>query len=136
MKTADSNLVINGLYVKSVATGFFGTNYNGKKMLKIMGLPKDVIPFDIVEFLKHGEAYWKDCDGNIAYISYKIQGNNIVCYGSYLGNKKKDIFTHNLRDTSTTMPARHCSRYIGESCMLCIYTKMIGKDESELGIRR
>ena len=129
MKTVDEidkNLVIDGFYVKNVASGFLGSkcNYCGKKMLRMMGLPKDIIPFDIVDFLRRGETYWKDCDGNIAFISFKIQGEWITCFGSYLGRKKTDSFTHDLYNKRITKPVRNSSGDIGTSCMLCIYEYM------------
>ena len=129
MKTVDEidkNLVIDGFYVKNVAGGFLGSSYNycGKKMLRLMGLPKEIIPFDIVDFIHSGETYWKDCDGNIAYISFKIKGDEITCFGSYLGRKKTVSFTHDLYNKRITQPIRNSSQNMAESCMLCIYEYM------------
>lgn len=117
------NPTLNGIYINSVIVGFCGTGSDGRKMLKSMGLPNDTPPFDIYNFISKGRAYWKDCDGNMAYVSFDIKDDKITCFGYYLGNKGMKVICNSLNDRSTTMPARYTSRNIGESCMLCIYEK-------------
>lgn len=121
IKGTKDNPTFNGIYIKSVIVGFCGTGSVGRKMLKNMGLPNDAPPFDIYSFISNGKAHWKDCDGNIAYISFNVKDDKIICFGYYLGNKRTKIIFNSLNSKSTTMSARYASRDIGESCMLCIY---------------
>ena len=47
-QTHDSTRV-KGFYINELIRGFFGDRYEGKEMLKIMGLPPDAVPFSVVE---------------------------------------------------------------------------------------
>lgn len=43
-QTHDSTRV-KGFYINELTRGFFGDHYEGKEMLKRMGLPSDTVPF-------------------------------------------------------------------------------------------
>ena len=86
-QTHDSTRV-KGFYINELIRGFFGDRYEGKEMLKIMGLPPDAVPFSVVVFLQNQRVFWQDKDGNRVTISFKLKPNQLECFGTYLKKRK------------------------------------------------
>lgn len=124
-KTAKINnhLRVNGFYIKDVIKGFFGEFDEGNWMLEQMGLPYNVIPFDVADFLRNGETYWKDCNGKIAYMSFKFEDGYLVCFCSYLGRKYTVTADRDTEGTPSEV-AHNDSHNIGNTCMQCIAEQM------------
>ena len=121
----NDQLKVNGFYIKDVEQGFFGEQDEGKWMLQCMGLPDDVLPFSVAAFLQDKKIRWKDCNGKVASMSFKLKDDQIEFYGSYLGNKKSTRMFREWGDYEEPEKiARLESEAIGNLCMMCIYEKM------------
>lgn len=122
----NNRLRVNGYYIKDVAEGFFGPQDEGRGMLHAMGLPDDTIPFDIVQFLKEGKARWKDKNGHIAFISFRITDEYIHFYSYYLGRKNSVRMKRDWDECyDTASEVAHTeSDAIGNLCMMCICDSM------------
>lgn len=127
MRKKDTNdlVTVKGLYINELVRGFFGEHCEGKKMLQMMGLPSDTLPFSAATFLQKRKVQWKDSDGNIAYISYKYKQNQLECHGSYLKQRKtiRLVLEWGNRE-DMEMIARIESETIGDLCMKCIYENL------------
>lgn len=127
MKKKETNdlATVHGLYINELIRGFFGEHSEGKKMLQMMGLPIDTLPFSAALFLQKRRVQWKDANGNIAYISYKYKLNQLECHGSYLKKRKtlRIILEWGNREDNE-MIARIESEAIGDLCMKCIYENL------------
>jgi len=122
----DDQLKVNGFYVKDVELGFFGEQDEGKRMLQMMGLPTDTLPFSAATLLQDKKVRWKDCNGKVASMSFKLKDDQIEFYGSYLGNKKSTRIFREWGDyEEADKIVRLESEAIGNLCMMCIYEKMI-----------
>lgn len=137
-KIVNNRLRVDGFYIKDAINGFLdmGSETSGEEMLEQMGLPTDVVPFDMAEFLRNREIYWKDSLGRIAFISFKMTDDEIVCFGSYLGNKQFEYMNREWDDDwgpteSLSYIAHTESSNILNSCMNCISEKMIGDSCTE-----
>lgn len=125
-KEINDKTEINGYYINEFTRGFFGDKDEGNWMLIQMGLPADVIPFSAMTFLRNKKACWKDKDGNVASISFKLKENQIECFGNYLGNKKSiRMFCEWGAYEDKEIIARLESEAIGDLCMKCIYENLI-----------
>ena len=128
MKKKETNdlITVHGLYINELKRGFFGEHSEGKKMLQIMGLPIESLPFSAALFLQKRKAQWKDKDGNTAYISFKYKQNTLECHGSYLKKKKtiRLVFEWGNHE-DMEMIAKLESETIGDLCMKCIYDNLI-----------
>lgn len=121
----NDQLTVNGFYIKDVEQGFFGEQDEGKKMLKMMGLPNDVLPFSVITFLQDKKIRWKDSNNKIASISFKVKEEQIEFFGSYLGKKGSARMFREWGDYEEADKITHLeSEAIGNLCMMCIYEKM------------
>lgn len=121
-RKTDSDFKINGYYIQEFNQGFFGEHHEGQKMLKIMGLPTNAIPFSTAKFLQNKRTFWIDNQGNRAYISYRLKTGQLECSGNYLGKKKSlRLFKEWNAYEDMDMIAKLESEAIGELCMKCIY---------------
>lgn len=121
-KEVNNKVKIKGFYVNELTRGFMGEQNEGKAMLKRMGLSSDTIPFSVIKFLQKRKTFWKDITGNVASIHFKTKGNQIECFGSYLGQKKsvrvfREWSIHEDLDKISKLE----SEAIGDLCMRCIY---------------
>lgn len=127
MKKRETNdlVTVHGLYINELTRGFFGGHCEGKKMLQMMGLPIDTLPFSAALFLQKKRIQWKDAKGNWVYISYKYKLNQLECHGSYLNKRKtlRIILEWGNREDNE-MIARIESETIGDLCMRCIYDNL------------
>lgn len=121
-KVINEELKINGYYILDFNKGFLGENKEGYKMLEIMGLDPQIIPFSTAMFLQNRRVRWSDVNGHSATISFHVKPEQIECYGTYLGKRK---FLRVFREWSNyedpDMIARLESETIGELCMKCIF---------------
>lgn len=125
-KETNNQIKISGYYINELIRGFLGEQDEGNKMLRLMGLPTGIVPFSVAIFLQNKKTCWKDKDGNVASISFKLKPNQMECFGSYLGKKKSiRLFREwgNHEDLETV--ARLESEAIGDLCMKCIYENLI-----------
>lgn len=121
-KVINDKVKINGYHIQEFNRGFFGENGEGKRMLKIMGLSPEIIPFSTAIFLQNKRVFWTDRDGNRATISFKMKPDQFECFGTYLGKRKSlRIFREWNNYEDPDMIARLESETIGELCMKCIY---------------
>ena len=124
-KDIDKNTKVSGFYISELVRGFFGEQDEGKKMLALMGLPSERIPFSAASFLLNKQARWADVAGNVAIISFKIHEDQIECFGSYMEQKKSHrMFTEWCMEDDDEMIVRLMSEAIGDLCMKCIYEIM------------
>jgi len=122
----DDQLKVEGFYINDVELGFFGEQDEGKKMLKMMGLPSDTLPFSTAAFIQNRKIRWKDCNGKVASISFKLRDDQIEFFGSYLGNKKSTRIFREWGEYEEAETIAHLeSEAIGNLCMMCIYEKLI-----------
>ena len=110
-QTHDSTRV-KGFYINELTRGFFGDHYEGKEMLKRMGLPSDTVPFSVAVFL--------------VTISFKLKLNQLECFGTYLKKRKSiRLFREWGNHEDPEVIARLESEAIGDCCMRCIYENLI-----------
>lgn len=124
-RNPNEEIKINGLYSKELMQGFFGEQNEGRQMLMNMGLPYNEMPFSAVVFLRNQCIFWKDNNGNVAHISFKLKEQQIECFGTYNGKRKSiRLFRewNNYEDEDTI--ARLESEAIGDCCAKCIYEIM------------
>ncbi|MCM1140199.1 MAG: hypothetical protein NC453_16660 [Muribaculum sp.] len=125
-KVINDKVKINGYYIQEFNKGFLGEHKEGNKMLKIMGLQLDSIPFSTAIFLQNKRIFWTDKHGNRATISFKMKPDQLECQGTYLGKKKSlRLFREWNNYEDPDMIARLESETIGELCMKCIYENII-----------
>ena len=121
----NDNLTVNGFYIKDVEQGFFGEQNEGKKVLQVMGLPDDVLPFSVAAFLQDKKIRWKDRNGKVASMSFKLKDDQIEFFGSYLGNRKSTRMFREWGDYEESEKiSRLESEAIGNLCMMCIFEKL------------
>ena len=121
----NDDLTVNGFYIKDVEIGFFGEQDEGKRVLRAMGLPDDVLPFSAAAFLQDKKIRWKDCDGRVASLSFKVKDDQIEFFGSYLGNRKSARMFREWGDYEEHDKVAHLeSEAIGNLCMMCIFEKL------------
>lgn len=121
----DDQLKVNGFYIKDVELGFFGEQDEGKVVLQAMGLPTDVLPFSAATFLQDRKIRWKDSNGKVASMSFKVKDDQIEFFASYLGNRKSARMFREWGDYEEHDKIVHLeSEAIGNLCMMCIYEKM------------
>lgn len=125
-KEINDKTKINGYYIKEFERGFLGEQNEGNRMLKRMGLQIDVIPFSVITFFRNKKVRWKDRDGNVAEISFKLKENQLECFGTYLGNKKsmrvfREWGVHEDQEIIAILE----SEAIGDLCMKCIYENLV-----------
>lgn len=115
---------IKGFYVNEVIRGFWGEQGEGRKMLKLMGLDQRVIPFSIAILLQKRRVWWRDREGRVASVYFRLKPNQIECFGYYLGTTKSSrVFREWANNDETEMIER--LHAIGDLCMKCIYEKLI-----------
>lgn len=125
-KETDDRIKISGYYINEFTRGFLGEQNEGNKMLKQMGLPINEIPFSVAIFLQNKRIRWKDSEGNVAAISFKLKPNQMECFGSYLGQKKSiRVFREWGSHEDLEVIAKLESEAIGDLCMKCIYENLI-----------
>lgn len=125
-KVINDKVKINGYYIQEFNKGFLGEHKEGNKMLRIMGLTPDVVPFSTVVFLRNKRIFWTDCNGNRATVSFKMKPDQLECLGTYLGKRKfLRLFREWNNYEDPDMIARLESETIGELCMKCIYENII-----------
>lgn len=121
-----NEVTLKGFYINEVAQGFWGEQNEGRKLLALMGLPDDVIPFSIATLIQNHKIYWKDALGNRASIGFKLKDDQIECYGSYLKRRKTlRVFREWGYNENKEKIARLESEAIGDLCMHCIYEILI-----------
>lgn len=124
-QTHDSTRV-KGFYINELTRGFFGDHYEGKEMLKRMGLPSNTVPFSVAVFLQNQRVFWQDKDGNRVTISFKLKLNQLECFGTYLKKRKSiRLFREWGNHEDPEVIARLESEAIGDCCMRCIYENLI-----------
>lgn len=126
-KVTGDNQTVNGLYINELINGFLGEFGEGRKLLDIMGLQNDILPFSAAAFIQNKRAVWKDRNGNRATISFKYKDNpaQLECYGTYLKRRKtRRLFLEWENDDDMEKIARLESEAIGELCMKCIYENL------------
>lgn len=120
-KVINDTVKINGYYIQEFNKGFFGESKEGEKLLKVMGLASDVIPFSTATFFQNNRIFWTDSQGNRATISFKRKPDLLECHGTYLGKRKTlRLFREWNNYEDPDMIARLESESIGELCMKCI----------------
>lgn len=125
-KEINDKAQINGYYINEFTRGFLGEQNEGNWMLEQMGLQADVTPFSVITFLRNKKVCWKDKDGNVASISFKLNDSQLECFGTYLGNKKSiRLFREWETHEDQEVIARLESEAIGDLCMKCIYENLI-----------
>ena len=125
-KQTDSSVQVKGYYIEDVIRGFTGEHEEGKRMLKLMGLKSELIPFSVANFIRNGKTKWYDHDGHPATISFKFKPDQMECSGNYLGKKKSiRLFLEWGACDDLEMVSRLESETIGECCMKCIYENLI-----------
>lgn len=125
-KVTCEKLKIEGFYINEIIAGFLGDQDEGKKMLKMMGLPTDVVPFSVATFIQNKRVFWKDSQGNKATISFKKKPNQLECYGTYLKKRRYlRVFLEWSNSENREKIARLESQAIGDLCMRCIYENLI-----------
>lgn len=121
----DGQLKVDGFYVNDVELGFFGEQNEGRKMLQMMGLPTDTLPFSAAAFIQNRKVRWKDCNGKVASMSFKLKDDQIEFFGSYRGIRKSNRIFREWGDYEERETIVHLeSEAIGNLCMMCIYEKM------------
>lgn len=116
----------NGFYINEVIHGFFGDQGEGKQMLQIMGLPDNTLPFSVAAFLQATKIRWKDINGKVASIAFKLKPDQIEFSGSYLGNRKQTRMFREWGDYEDPVKVKKLeSEAIGNLCMMCIYEKLM-----------
>lgn len=124
-KVTCEKLKVEGFYINEIIAGFLGDQDEGKKMLKIMGLPTDVVPFSVVTFIQNKRVFWKDIQGNKATISFKMKANQLECYGTYKKKRRSlRVFLEWSNNENHEKIARLESQAIGDLCMRCIYENL------------
>lgn len=127
-KEVNDKVKINGFYIYELTRGFLGEQNEGKKLLKMMGLPFNEVPFSVATFLLKKRTFWKDTKGNVASIHFKTKHNQIECFGSYLGKRKSiRVFREWSFNEDSDKIARLESEAIGDLCMKCIYEPLTEK---------
>lgn len=125
-KQTDDLTKAKGYYINEFTRGFLGEKGEGNKMLRQMGLSTGMVPFSVATFLQNKKIRWKDCDGRMASISFKIKPDQMECFGSYLGQKKSiRLFREWNNHEDPEVIARLESEAIGDLCMKCIYENLI-----------
>lgn len=125
-QTINDNEQVNGFYINEVAFGFYGEKGEGREMLKLMGLSTEKIPFSIAILLQNHKVRWKDNQGNVVYMSFKLKPEQIECAGSYMGKRKVlRVFREWSDYEDPEIVAKLESEAIGDLCMRCVYEKMI-----------
>ena len=125
-KVTSSKLKIDGYYINEIIRGFLGDQDEGKKMLDIMGLPINEVPFSVATFIQNKRVFWKDVYGNKATISFKVKSNQLECFGTYKKKRKSyRVFLEWGTNEDHEKIARLESEAIGNLCMLCIYDNLI-----------
>ena len=124
-KRVDTQEKVNGYYIRDVETGFWGDQGEGEFLLSYMGLNQNRIPFSTAQFLQNRRICWKDSDGNVATMSFKVKEDQIEFYGFYLGKKKSArMFREWGEYEDPEMVIRMESEAIGNLCMMCIFEKI------------
>ena len=116
---------VKGFYINELIKGFMGDQNEGRKMLQMMGLPTDTVPFSAATFLQNQRIFWKDADGNRATISFKLKPNQLECFGTYLKKRKSmRLFREWGSHEDPDIISRLESEAIGDCCMRCIYENL------------
>lgn len=124
-RLTDSRHKVCGYYINDFIRGFMGEHAEGKRMLEIMGLPSDAVPFSVATFFHHKRIYWRDKDGNRATVWVKFKPNQLECFGTYRNRKRSlRLFVEWDSVDDYEMVARLESEAIGELCMRCIYENL------------
>ena len=125
-KETNDKTKINGYYINELTRGFLGEQNEGNRMLNLMGLPINVVPFSVAVFLQNQKIFWKDQNGNKASISFKLKHNQLECFGSYLGKRKSIRLFRECGEYENPEVIAHLeSEAIGDLCMKCIYENLI-----------